>query len=501
MRRAGAGRPGGRGAPSRGAPGPGRPPPAAAAAAAKGRQDPGGPGRRSPASGGDGAGDGAWGLPPDGALAGGARGPAGGASKLWLELVAKPEHERFDEAWVTVEAGAGGRGEAREGKATVSVRNFKYRQGGGGGKKRLELSAGAPCDGQDGGDVVLVADERYDSLLHLHDREVWRAASGSHANRSTAAWRGRKGAGAGAAPALRIPVPCGTVVKSKRGGQLLGDLTHHGDALLVAAGGRGGLGVAKPKPRRRPRGRRAAPEGVEVIEVETQDWKAEAAGGAGERQALHLLLRVVADIGLVGLPNAGKSSMLGMLTRASPEVANYPFTTIMPNLGTIAGAADDDWGGQAPTEGAVMADLPGLIEGAHHGRGLGRVFLRHLRRTRVICHVVDAALLDPAEDYFVVREELRLYNPNLLARPHVVCLNKADLDGVGDREAELRAQIAAKAAQVQANFATMKGVDASLAPAIPPTAVVSTSAADGSGLPRLLEALEDALARAERDGL
>ena len=159
--------------------------------------------------------------------------------------------------------------------------------------------------------------------------------------------------------------------------------------------------------------------------MEDPNWKADSHGGAGEEKRVTLQLRVVADAGFVGLPNVGKSSLLACMTRARPEVAAYPFTTLMPNLGVMATGGE---GGDADEpQRSTLVDLPGLIEGAASGRGLGRMFLRHLARTRVLVHVVDAASENPAADFWAVREELRLYNAAYCARPCVVALNKLDL--------------------------------------------------------------------------
>lgn len=162
-------------------------------------------------------------------------------------------------------------------------------------------------------------------------------------------------------------------------------------------------------------------------------------GQPGEEVSLELILRVVADVGLIGLPNAGKSTLLAAITLAKPDIADYPFTTLMPNLGRLDG--DPDLGpGQYSSE-ATLADLPGLIEGAHLGKGLGRNFLRHLRRTRLLVHVVDASGDDPLNDYITVREELRMYNPNYLERPYVVVLNKIDLPKARDKLPHLTEEI------------------------------------------------------------
>ncbi|KAF5827592.1 hypothetical protein DUNSADRAFT_399 [Dunaliella salina] len=193
--------------------------------------------------------------------------------------------------------------------------------------------------------------------------------------------------------------------------------------------------------------------------------------------SLHLLLHMVADVGIMGLPDAGKSSLLKALTKAAPEVAPYPFTTLMPNLGVLAS------GGPR----AVLADLPGLIEGAHTGRGLGRMFLRHLRRTRMIMHVLDCSMEDPATDYVVVREELRMYNPEYCARPHVVVLNKFDLPAASQRCDEVISALLAVSEQHCKDFA-----NEDIKP-VPPSAVVLCSAATGEGLGELNRALAEAL--------
>lgn len=162
-------------------------------------------------------------------------------------------------------------------------------------------------------------------------------------------------------------------------------------------------------------------------------------GQPGEEVTLELILRIVADVGLVGLPNAGKSSLLASVTLAKPEIANYPFTTLMPNLGRLDG--DSDLGTWGFSSRATLADLPGLIRGAHLGKGLGRTFLRHLRRTRLLVHVVDASADDPVQDYTTLREELCMYNPEYLERPHMVVLNKLDLPEAKERFNSMSKQI------------------------------------------------------------
>lgn len=254
-----------------------------------------------------------------------------------------------------------------------------------------------------------------ESLLHLREKGRWTARRGLDGTAAPMPVGDRKRVRAPPPPkALRIPVPPGTVVRTKRTRTLLGDLVRPGQTLLVAEGGRGGLGARRSAQPVAPKSRRKAPRGgdpddpdggafIEVLEEQVTATK----GEPGEELALELLLRVVADVGIVGFPNAGKSSLLAAVTRAEPEVAPYPFTTLMPNLGVV----DRD-----PANPTVLADLPGLIEGAHRGRGLGRAFLRHLRRTRGMVVVVDASGGSPLGDYLSVREELRLYNPEYATR-------------------------------------------------------------------------------------
>ncbi|KAI8469774.1 MAG: GTP-binding protein Obg/CgtA [Monoraphidium minutum] len=306
------------------------------------------------------------------------------------------------------------------------VKNLKYKPGGS-QPKMIWLPASEPADGADGADVMLVCDPSVDSLLHLHKRKAYAAAKGANGNPAvgSAGPKRNEGVKKAATPPMLISVPPGTVVKKKGSGAVLGELLQPGQRLLVAKGGKGGGGVRAPSREQRQReinreAKLAKESGAEVVSVLDSNWQHDARGLPGQALGLQLLLRVVADVGIVGFPNAGKSSLLAALTRASPAVAPYPFTTLMPNLGVMAAGS-----------GPVLADLPGLIEGAHQGRGLGRVFLRHLRRTRVLLHVVDASAADPATDYWAVREELRMYNPDYCTRPHVVALNKMDLEDAG----------------------------------------------------------------------
>jgi len=361
------------------------------------------------------------------------------------------------------------------------VKNFKYKPGRSDPKK-IFLPDSEPCPGQDGGDVVFYCDTACQSLLHLQDGQFLQAQSGARGNPSEGT-RGpkRRQQEQRQAPALKIPVPAGTLVRRKGSGKVLGELLKPGDFVVAARGGRGGLGVKRrsreQNQRFRAKQREAEAEGGMI--VEDKNWKADTRGLSGERVTVQLLLRVVADVGLVGLPNAGKSSLLKQLTNASPEIANYPFTTLTPNLGVADGVGR-----------ATLADLPGLIDGAHRGRGLGRIFLRHLRRAKVIMHVVDASAEDPVADYRVIRDELRMYNPEYVRRPHLVCLNKIDLGLDEARLAALRDGVlaAAVAPLLDTEGEAIEGIEP-----LPPAAVVPVSAFAGLGVDAVQDALRELL--------
>ncbi|HOU28450.1 MAG TPA: GTPase ObgE [Thermoleophilia bacterium] len=283
----------------------------------------------------------------------------------------------LDRASICVRGGRGGDG-------AMSFRREKY------------VPRGGPDggDGAPGGDVVLVATRRLHDLTHFRHRHHFRAADGG-------AGRGGNRRGADG-PELLVEVPVGTEVRTREG-ELLGDLVHDGQRLLVARGGEGGRGNVNFKS-----STRQAPRFAER-------------GLQGEELWVTLALKLLADVGLVGLPNAGKSSLLAALTRAKPKVAAYPFTTVTPNLGVLS-----------LDEGpVVIADIPGLIEGASEGAGLGHRFLAHIERTAAVVYVVDGA--DGADAWpqalRTVRAELRAFRPELLERPSLVLVTKADLLG------------------------------------------------------------------------
>ncbi|XP_022936492.1 probable GTP-binding protein OBGC2 [Cucurbita moschata] len=341
----------------------------------------------------------------------------------------KEPHKYFDQAIITVRSGDGGHGtvlsmpnqqtsksQGKHGKEKEKAKKKSLY------KRDFDGSLILPMGGR-GGDVVIYADEGKDSLLEFHTKSRYNAKRGGNVD-AMGVLTSQLHNGF-AAPTLRIPVPIGTVIKRKRG-KLLADLVHPGDEILVARGGQGGISLIDT-----PESRRRKLMSLTSNVMRDESDKVLVFGQPGEEVSLELILRVVADVGLVGLPNAGKSTLLAAITLAKPDIADYPFTTLIPNLGRLGG--DPSLGAGMYQSEATLADLPGLIEGAHLGKGLGRNFLRHLRRTRLLVHVVDAAAESPVNDYRTVREELRMYNPNYLERPYVVVLNKIDLPEARDR--------------------------------------------------------------------
>jgi GTP-binding protein len=295
-----------------------------------------------------------------------------------------------DKARIYVKAGRGGNG-------VVSFRREKY------------LPHGGPDggDGGKGGDVVLVASEHMKTLLDMRRRRHYRAEDGRHGEGGNR--KGRDGED------LYLYVPVGTVISDASTGEVLADLSRPGESVVVARGGRGGRGNAHfATPTNR------APRICED-------------GEPGEERVIDLTLKLLADVGLVGYPNAGKSSILARLSAARPKIASYPFTTVVPVLGIVK--VDE-------LESFVMADIPGLIEGAHKGLGLGDEFLRHVERAKILVHVVDLDTLttcrDPIKDFIVINSELGLYNKSLLERPQIVAANKIDLPWARDQYAKLK---------------------------------------------------------------
>lgn len=347
----------------------------------------------------------------------------------------KEPHKYFDQAIITVRSGDGGHGAIlsmpiqKPSKPQNKYEKDKTR------KKSLykrdfDGSLILPMGGH-GGDIIIYADEGKDSLLEFHKKSRYNAKRGGNVD-AMGVLTSQLHDGF-AAPTLRIPVPVGTVVKRKRG-KFLADLANPWDEILVARGGQGGISLLEMPEYRR---KKLMSLTSNVMRDETD--RVLLLGQPGEEVSLELILRVVADVGLVGLPNAGKSTLLAAITQARPDIADYPFTTLIPNLGRLGG--DPTLGALQYSSETTLADLPGLIEGAHLGKGLGRNFLRHLRRTRLLVHIVDAAADNPVNDYRTVKEELRMYNPEYLERPYIVVLNKIDLPQASDRLPSLTQEI------------------------------------------------------------
>ena len=298
-----------------------------------------------------------------------------------------------DEAAIIVEAGAGGNG-------CLSFRREKY------------IPRGGPDggDGGDGGDVVLCADASLNTLVDFRFRRRFRAERGRHGQGKDRT--GRSGAD------LRVPVPAGTVVVAADSGETLGELTASGEEMTVARGGRRGLGNARFKSSTNRAPRRTTE------------------GSPGECRELLLELKLLADVGLVGMPNAGKSTLIRAVSAARPKVADYPFTTLIPNLGVVR---------RGPDRSFVMADIPGLVEGASDGAGLGIRFLRHLSRTRVLLHLVDVAAAlggaDPVEQVHVIERELAGFDPDLARRERWLVPTKLDLVPPSNRAAVVAALV------------------------------------------------------------
>ncbi|MDB5816319.1 MAG: obgE [Rhodocyclales bacterium] len=301
----------------------------------------------------------------------------------------------FDEARIEVIAGDGGNGNA-------SFRREKY------------IPFGGPDggDGGRGGSVIMVADRNINTLVDYRFTRTYHAENGEKGGGSD-----RYGKG-GEDTVLRMPV--GTVVKHRETGEIMADLDEDGKSIVIARGGKGGLGNLHFKSSTNRAPRQKTP------------------GEPGERFELALELKVLADVGLLGMPNAGKSTFIRAVSAAKPKVADYPFTTLAPNLGVVR----TDEG-----RSFVIADIPGLIEGAAEGAGLGHRFLRHLQRTHVLLHLVDLAPFDPATDPVyeakAIVEELRKYNESLFQKPRWLVLNKLDLIPEEEREERIRAFLAA----------------------------------------------------------
>jgi len=317
----------------------------------------------------------------------------------------------LDRVKIFVAAGAGG-----DGAATFRRESHVPRGGPDGG------------DGGRGGSVHLRVDVGQTTLRDFRFRHHFKATPGGRGERAK-----RHGSAGGD---LYLDVPPGTAAYEDESGALLADLVMVGQTAMVARGGKGGLG------------------NTHFATSTHQAPRHAQKGEPGEEHWLRLELRLIADIGLVGLPNAGKSTLLAALTAAHPKIADYPFTTLEPNLGVMDLGEEDE---RRPT----IADVPGLIEGASSGAGLGHAFLRHVERTRILVHVVDGASRDPAWDRNVIRDELEAHDPALLAKPLLVAFNKIDLPAAAAAWPAFRDSLAATGQPVVAlSAATGEGIDA-----------------------------------------
>jgi GTP-binding protein len=342
---------------------------------------------------------------------------------------------------------------------------------GGDGAATFRREAHVPRGGPDGGDggrggsVYLAVDPGETTLRDFQFRHHFKATHGGRGERAR-----RHGA---AGHDLVIGVPPGTAVLDDASGELLADLVAAGQQVMVARGGRGGLGNTHFKT-----ATHQAPKHAQKGEPGTERW-------------VRLELRLIADVGLVGLPNAGKSTLLAAVTAATPKIADYPFTTLEPNLGVMDLGDDDE---RRPT----IADVPGLIEGASSGAGLGHAFLRHVERTRVLVHMVDGSSRDPEWDHGVIREELEAHDPALLGKPMLVAFNKIDLPAAADAWPAFRAGRARDGQEVVAiSASTGEGLDAfreRLATLLPPAAELEAPPEPAGVVVHRIEATSDGFA-------
>jgi GTP-binding protein len=284
----------------------------------------------------------------------------------------------IDETKIRVIAGGGGRG-------CVAFRREKF------------VPRGGPSGGNGGpgGDVIMEADPQLTTLLDLRYQKQYQAGRGQHGMGSDC--HGRRGED------RVIHVPVGTIIREAAGGEIIGDLKTPGERVVVAAGGRGGKGNAH------------------FVSSTHRSPRFAQPGEAGEDKELHIELRLLADVGIIGLPNAGKSTLISVISAVRPKIADYPFTTLVPNLGVVSYGNHQSF---------VVADIPGLIEGAHAGHGLGDKFLRHVMRTRLLIHLIDASDVnedDPLQNWRAVNRELELFDRELMKKPQIVVAGKTDL--------------------------------------------------------------------------
>lgn len=332
----------------------------------------------------------------------------------------------LDRARIVIKGGDGGNG-------VMAFRREKF------------VPRGGPSggDGGNGGSVYLESTDQLNTLLQFRFNPEYRAGRGSHGEGSNR--HGRDGED------VIIKVPVGTIVTDAETGEMVYDFSHIGERICLAAGGRGGRGNARfatstnRAPRRHEEGR------------------------PGEVKALNLELKLIADVGLVGFPNAGKSTLISRISAARPKIADYPFTTLEPNLGVVTYGDGDTF---------VVADIPGLIEGAHEGTGLGLEFLRHIERTKLLLHVVDVSSngRDAVEDFLTISHEIELYKTDLLAKPQMIAASKMDAIDESEKLERLR------------SFAKKRGFE-----------LFEISSVTGLGIDRLTSALGTAIERMRRN--
>ena len=316
----------------------------------------------------------------------------------------------IDEVFITVQSGDGGRG-------CVSFRREKF------------VPRGGPDggDGGKGGDVILQSTSHRRTLYPFRFKRQFKAKNGVYG-------QGKKKTGKNGED-LFIEIPPGTLVSDAETNELLKDFTQPGESFMAAAGGRGGQGNIRFKTSTKRAPRYAQP------------------GEPGQFFKLKLELKLLADVGIIGLPNAGKSTLISVISSATPKIADYPFTTLNPTLGVVQPDQEESF---------VVADIPGLIEGAHQGAGLGIRFLRHIERTRILVHLVDASNIDPQNplaNYETINGELAQYNPLLTEKPQILVLNKMDIPGT-EQIAEIFQQAVKDRPVLMISAAARKGIDA-----------------------------------------
>ncbi len=304
----------------------------------------------------------------------------------------------IDSAKIFLQAGNGGDG-------CISFRREKY------------VPKGGPDggDGGRGGNIVFVADKNINTLIDFKYKRHYRAENGEHGRGKNQ--YGRKGKD------LFIRVPAGTIIKNAETGEIIADMVKDGESIIVARGGRGGRGNAS------------------FVTPTRQAPRIATKGEKGESLWVYLELHLIADVGIIGMPNAGKSTLISRISAAKPKIADYPFTTLVPNLGVVR---YDDF------RSFVVADMPGLIEGAHKGHGLGIDFLKHIERTKILLHLISIDSEDDSflKKYRIIRNEIKKFNPEILKKPEILALNKIDLPIVRKRIEWIQKKFAEKSIKV-----------------------------------------------------